>query len=305
MGYGSYSSDAMESLYTARATRSREEIFTESAPKEILPTNFEVRECRDSADHPNTLPIIVGLDVTGSMGSKAERLARQKLQKMLDVLHQHEVIDPVICIMGLGDAYIDRVPIQVGQFESEGTLVDKWLTSLELEGGGGGQIYESYSLAWYTAAHKTSCDAFAKGRKGFLITIGDEATWGITAAQIKKYFGESQATDLTAEELLQEVSRNWNVFHIHLDDCYYRSNEPRGQEVIAHWRKLLGERLYVLSNSDDAAEMIASIVATCSGANREKVLAGLGSARASVETALTVSKTDLASTSQETGMIHF
>lgn len=35
-----------------------------SVPKEML--NVGVRECRDSEEHPNTTPIIIAFDVTGS-----------------------------------------------------------------------------------------------------------------------------------------------------------------------------------------------------------------------------------------------
>lgn len=43
---------------------------------ELNPENV-IRECVDSAEHPNTKPVILALDVTGSMGSAAMEVAKQ------------------------------------------------------------------------------------------------------------------------------------------------------------------------------------------------------------------------------------
>lgn len=40
-----------------------------------------VRECRDSEEHPETTPIIIALDVTGSMGRIPHDLVKNQLPK--------------------------------------------------------------------------------------------------------------------------------------------------------------------------------------------------------------------------------
>ena len=65
----------------------------------------------------------------------------------------------------------DSAPLQVGQFESSDELLDKWLTNIYFEAGGGGNGGESYALAWYFAALKTATDSMEKsvGRKAFCL----------------------------------------------------------------------------------------------------------------------------------------
>ena len=77
----------------------------------------------------------------------------------------------------VGDATCDRVPLQVGQFESDNRM-DENLENMILEGGGGGQKTESYELALYFMARHTAIDCYAKrGRRGYLFVIGDEMAY--------------------------------------------------------------------------------------------------------------------------------
>jgi len=66
MGYGSYSASDWSRLKSSRNlsdTQSVNEIFQRRAcnPK-FDPKFIGTRECFDSEDHPNTTPIVVGLD---------------------------------------------------------------------------------------------------------------------------------------------------------------------------------------------------------------------------------------------------
>ena len=73
-----------------------------------------VRECCDSEEHPNTIPVIVGLDVTGSMGGACVKTA-QNLNTIITSLYD-EFEDVEFMIMGIGDLSYDHAPIQVSQF---------------------------------------------------------------------------------------------------------------------------------------------------------------------------------------------
>lgn len=134
----------------------------------------KVRESRASDAHPDATAIAVIFDVTGSMG-RVPRVLQSKLGGLMHLLlEKHYVSDPQLFFGAVGDAHCDRVPLQIGQFES-GLEMDDDLGKIYLEGGGGGQVHESYELALYFMATHTAIDCFdRRGRKGYLFTIGGE-----------------------------------------------------------------------------------------------------------------------------------
>ncbi|MGR9053887.1 MAG: hypothetical protein ACU84J_14670, partial [Gammaproteobacteria bacterium] len=174
MGYGSYSLEqrTIRSEKLGYTTKSAREIFRQrSINSSMNPYGVRLRESRDSAEHPNSLSIVLALDVTGSMGSIPHHLVKQGLPHIMGNIMQHGIKDPQLLFLAVGDHECDRSPLQVGQFESNDELLDKWLTDVFLEGGGGGNEGESYLLAWYFAAFHTAIDCFEKRReKGFLFT---------------------------------------------------------------------------------------------------------------------------------------
>src|SRR5688572_16109224 len=104
MGYGSYSYEAHENLVQSRVDKSREEVFTQRSVHPLLdPHGVKFRESRDSAAHPNSVPIIFALDVTGSMGAIPEQLARRELPHFMKSLLDAEVTDPQVLFMFVGD----------------------------------------------------------------------------------------------------------------------------------------------------------------------------------------------------------
>ena len=126
-----------------------------------------VRESRDSDEHPESLPVAIIFDVTGSMGG-IPRMLQKKLANLMDVITQKAGVPDVQVLVGaVGDSYADEYPFQVGQFESDNRF-DEQLRNIILEGGGGGQVMESYGLAYRFAAYHTATDAFDKrGKKGY------------------------------------------------------------------------------------------------------------------------------------------
>jgi len=178
MGHGGYSSDSRTLRASAMgyATKSRQEIFSSKSMNNAMnPNGMDVRESRDSDEHPLSVAIVLALDVTGSMGSIPHHLVKEGLPEVMEGIMKRGEKDPQVLFLGIGDHEFDRAPLQVGQFESSDELLDKWLTDIYLEGGGGGNDGESYMLAWYFAWKHTSIDCFEKrGRKGYLFTVGDE-----------------------------------------------------------------------------------------------------------------------------------
>lgn len=178
---------------------------------------------------------------------------------MMEKIISKGVADPQVLFVGIGDHECDNSPLQVGQFESSDELLDKWLTDIYLEGRGGGNVGESYLLAWYFAAKYTLIDCFEKrGQKGFLFTIGDEPVLPrVPRVFLEQMMGPKfQQQDYTAAELLEMAAKTYNVFHIHIKETASGSR----QEVIDGWRQLLHDNLIVADQRIDVADLIADVV---------------------------------------------
>lgn len=295
MGGTSFSSSAYADLSRSYATKSRTAIFTNrDISPDMDPKDMKFRECRDSDAHPNSFPIIVALDETGSMGSIPENLIKNKLGKLMEILINNGVKDASICFVGIGDHITDNYPLQVGQFESGTEELNKWLTSIVLEGGGGGQDMESYQLAWLFGARHTSTDSFEKrGIKGFIFTIGDEYVHPTLEADfLKNYMGYTQTSDVYSKDLFEEAKKTYNVFHIHCNHYGYEEN------ITNKWKNLIGgEHLIEIEDgqTDNIAEVIASTVAMINGADMKELTRNMDSKTANcVTNALsTIPKTDI------------
>lgn len=182
MGSGSWTTASFVNYATTRGydTDSRGVVTTNYSNQEMFkskeldsslnPKNV-VRECCDSKEHPNTVPVILALDVTGSMGQAAVEISK-KLNNIMTKLYE-QVEDIEFMVMGIGDLSYDRFPIQASQFESDIRIAEQ-LEKVYFEFGGGGNSYESYTAAWYFGARHTKLDCWNRGKKGIIITIGDE-----------------------------------------------------------------------------------------------------------------------------------
>lgn len=248
---------------------------------------FPLRESRDSDEHPESIPIAMIFDVTGSMGRIPEVL-QQKLPRLMDVIIDKAGLrDPQVLVGAVGDANTDRYPFQVGQFESSNAF-DEHLRSIILEGGGGGQSKESYALAYRFAADHTATDAFERrGKKGYFFTMGDEAPWpNVSSAELANIFGITGGEDETVESLIARASERWEIFHLFAEDGSYRNDVA----IHERWRKLLGERLISVEDSSLVCEVIAGIVHMMENAyDADRVVADIGlsgSAAATVRNAL-------------------
>jgi hypothetical protein len=267
-GYSSSHIDTKSSVSGSRGIYS-----SSSLKKELDPKGVRIRESCDSADNPHSSAVIICLDVTGSMGSVLEVMARKGLPTVAtEIYNRKPVSDPHIMCMGVGDVEYDDAPLQVTQFEADIRIAEQ-LTQLYLEMGGGGNDHESYILPWYFAAMHTKIDCFEKrGKKGIIFTIGDECpTPYITASAIEKFIGDKPQFDkITAEELLTMVSRQYEVFHIMVaEGSYYRSY---GDKVKKEWTKLLGQRAIVLTDHTKLGEVIISTLQALAGEDINKIV---------------------------------
>jgi hypothetical protein len=218
-----------------------------------------IRESRDSAEHPQSTPVAVFFDETGSMAHVPRQL-QVDLTKLFGMLLDGNMCsDPQVLIGAYGDAEVDRVPLQASQFESD-NRVDDALDKLFLEGAGGGNRHEHAALAWYFAAFHTDTDNFNKrGKRGYLFTIGDEVTGNLTADMIKQYTGDD-TQGMTAKQILAAANEKWNVFHIVIDNYTARS-----QNSVEFYTNLLRGNCIVVEDESKIAETIAAVVGLFEG----------------------------------------
>ena len=195
---------------------STQEMFTQRKIAPELSPYSVMRECCDTDEHPNTVPVILALDVTGSMGGAAVEVAK-KLNVIMTELYG-KVQDVEFLIMGIGDLSYDTAPIQASQFESDIRIAEQ-LDKVYFEGGGGGNACESYTAAWYFGVRHCKLDCWERERKGIIITLGDEPLNPyLPKNQLSSVTGDKLQGDVETKELYNEVIKKYDVYHLAVDD---------------------------------------------------------------------------------------
>lgn len=249
---------------------------------------LNIRESRDSEEHPYSLPIIVGFDSTGSMGS-VPRTVQEKLTTLFSLLIDKKyATDPQIAVATYGDSTCDRVPLQFSQFESD-NRIDNNLDNMFLEGGGGGNNGETSQLLLYYAATHTVTDAWEKrNKKGHLFLIADEKQVPIDNRDVAGVIGDSQPLleDLSSESIARAVTEKWNVWVLLIDNAAARMQ--RSEEF---YTKLFGRKnVLIVEDPQTIAETIAAVVGFSEGTDITTIREDLGEA-AGKEVAVSVTKT--------------
>jgi hypothetical protein len=262
-------SDTQWKAYSNTTTRgkTREQIFTQRGiHPDLDPLKVKFREAVDSPANPETTPIILAADETGSMGVLAETIIRGSLGEIMRELYARKpVSDPQILCAGVGDVTCDHAPLQVTQFEAAADVLGEQVKKIWLEGNGGGNNGESYPVVWAFASHKTVCDASRKrGKKGYIFTIGDEQphTTALTAEQLQRFVGISieqrSEASYPTKQALADAQLHWHVFHLIVKPV---SDQP----VLSTWRELLGERAILVENIESLAAGIVSTISVIEG----------------------------------------
>ena len=229
MGCGSYTAHDWDKLKTSRGitnSSNERELFTNrTLLDKFNPYYINVRESRDNDEHPNSTPIAIGLDVTGSMGYLPAEIIKNGLNELMKKLYASQVIpDPQLMFAACGD-YCDDAPLQITQFESDIRIAEQ-LMELYLEGGGWGNGGEDYQLFWYFLGKHTDTDSMKKrNKKGYAFTIGDEPVHKVIHRDtFKKVFNEVHPTMDTAEA--QAIcEEKYNLFHINIINWYGSTHE--------------------------------------------------------------------------------
>ena len=269
MGRGSYTAKDWEKLKTAKKITSEStaaNIFQNSQMLDKYnPKYINVREARDNDEHPNSTPIAIGVDVTGSMGYLSEEIVKNSLNELMKMLYASNVIpDPQLMFAAIGDAYVDSAPLQVTQFESDIRIAEQ-LLELWLEGRGGDNP-EDYSLFWYFLARHTDTDSMKKrNEKGFAFTIGDAPNHDkLTGSAISRIFADEMASDMTKEQIVEETLESYELFHININKNSTEQTVIEGRTI-----NIRKQDISLLP------ELIISVICKVKGIDRHDILGDL------------------------------
>lgn len=269
MGYGSWTSKSFTDYAVSKKRSvsydgslkgdySNQEIFEAKTLDSALNPKNVMRECCDTEEHPNTLPVILALDVTGSMGQVAVEVAK-KLNVIMTKLYD-KITDVEFLVMGIGDLACDYFPVQASQFESDIRIAEQ-LDKIYFEFGGGGNRYESYTAAWYFGSRHTKLDCLKRERKGIIITMGDEQlnpylpiNGRVTG--LNNVMGDNVQGDIETKDLYSEASEKFNIYHL---DVNHRKRWDEC-EIAASFKKYLDDNHFKRVTLDSIADEIVNII---------------------------------------------
>ncbi len=272
MGYGSYRASDWTKLKQSRGISSSSDaaqIFSsKSIQDKYNPRFINVRESCDSEDSPESTPIIIAFDVTGSMGYLAAEIAKNSLNKTItEIYDKKPVTNPHVMCAAITDPHRDT-GLQVTQFEADIRVIEQLL---DLRVGFGGNLYSYDSLIWYFAAKHTKIDSFDKrGKKGFLFFIGDEicgaekGEW-LLSKNLKDVFDDEVEKGYPLREIADMAMEKYEIFHI------VTGGNGRGLES---WQKFLPGRVAEVksANIEYLSEVITSIMQLTNGMPAESVI---------------------------------
>ncbi|MBQ6863717.1 MAG: hypothetical protein IJO14_05715 [Clostridia bacterium] len=270
MGYGSYKASDWAKLKESKGisnVSSAAEIFRDNNFQEKYdPFFITARESRDSEDSPNSTPIILGFDVTGSMGFLAAEIAKNSLNKtILEIYDKNLVSNPHVMCAAITQP-INKSGLQVTQFEADIRVIEQLL---ELKVRFGGNTFSYDSLVWYFAAKHTEIDSYKKrGKKGFIFVIGDEICGAdkgesLSVLQIKNVYNDETDHDLPLTEVYNMAAEKYEIFHITVHE-----------RAINSWNSFLPGRCAYISeeNIQYLSEVITSIIQITNGMSKKDVL---------------------------------
>ena len=257
--YASYSNEvgrtynATLDTFTDVYTSSSQAFVAQEIDKAMNPKNV-LRECVDCKEHPTTKPIILALDVTGSMGSTAIEV-QKKLNPIMKEIYK-KITDAEIMVMAIGDLAYDNSPIQISQFESDIRIAEN-LDKIYFENGGGGNDYESYTAAWYMGVKHCKLDCWARGKKGLIITMGDEPINPyLPQSQLECVTGDILQDKIETSKLYEEAAEKYEIYHICVQSKSY-PNQTRQKDTFA---KVIGNQNVFISSVDNIFKTIINIV---------------------------------------------
>lgn len=287
MGYASsfaYDEDIKKGKVVAKVHESLDpaKLAGELSPNAGTP----VREAFDSTEHPNSVPIAVVFDETGSMGD-APKILQEKLPMLFGLLQRRGYVeDPQLLFAAVGDGQriSERAPYQIGQFESDNRGAEQ-LENFYLEGNGGGGNHESYAgLAYYLAFHTDLDSVKKRGKKGYLFFIGDERLYKtVNEKEIRHYMGDAvgdafkqrfEGSEADTKEIFAKLQESFEVVLLFpqaetfydTSSCFASNAGHTASGPTYGWADVLPkENMLVLESAETVSETIALLIGIAEG----------------------------------------
>lgn len=279
MGSGRYDDDIYVSSSAARKSKGVADFaYTATAaitkaihpsldPQRINAKPFGKLESRDSTEHPESNPVFVTFDVTGSNHARAVD-AQKRLNGLMTLLTKY-LTDPQVAVAANDDFKVEpHGAIQISDFESD-NRIDEAIRNIWLVGDGGGNDGESYTLLLYAAARKTVLDSLEKrGKKGYMFMYCDEPFYGrhgagehkplVEKSEALAVYGDTIESDIPLTEIISEVQEKYNLFIIWPKGGYDHAREQ--------YVELFGDEYVITSQHPNLIyELIASVIGLYEG----------------------------------------
>lgn len=253
MGNSSYDRDVFSSTSSSgwgASTKSAARMARTSLDSSMNPAKKGLK-----SDAKN--PIMIMLDVTGSNINLA-RLFYDKAPMFYGQIEQQGYLkDFELVICAVGDAFSDEYPLQIGTF-AKGKAIDSWLEKLVLEGGGGGQMCESYELAACYLLNKTE---FRPDAQPIVLFVGDEAAYDCVRAHQASEIGVDYSGSTT--ELFIDLRKKFNENVFMFLNGY--SGGSFDADITDSWVRLLApEHVIKIHEGKSVVDLMLGIIAMAS-----------------------------------------
>lgn len=209
-------------------------------------------------------PLIILTDVTGSMGEWPKWMF-SKLPYLELEAKEYLGDDLEIAFGAIGDAYCDSYPLQIRPFTS-GTDLKTRMEELIVEGGGGGQIQETYEIGGCYCVHNV---LMPNAIRPILIIIGDEKPYPfVTPEMAKEVAGVTLEKRLETKTVFEQLKERFSVYLIRKP---YHTGDGDGmsatdKEIRRQWAELLGEdHICDLPDAQRVVDVIFGILAQETG----------------------------------------
>ncbi len=200
----------------------------------------------------STDPIVIGVDVTGSMASWPGEIF-DRLPLLFQTLGKYKP-NAEFAFCAIGDATCDQYPLQVNDFSNDINELEKAVKALGCEGGGGGQISESYELfGYFMLNHCNTPNATSP----FLLIYGDEKFYDrVDPGQVKHFVGDRLQDPVDSDDMWKQLIGKFNLYHLR------KSYGGHNKEIQARWSKAIGrQRIVDVPDPERAVDIGMGLIA--------------------------------------------